>query len=136
MKKLMLCVFILVTVTNINLYSQHAKTNNDTLLKIMKVTKIINQKKAYLIEVQDTICYTIVSLKTQKKNKQCNLIEIGKSYKFIVIPYFESIIIPRPELCILIEVEDEKLKVPLIGSNIFFTLNLKGLCYTENVLLN
>lgn len=110
----------------------HYKAHNtdDTVIRTFLVTKIIKTRQAYYIEVQDSICYTIVSLKVKTKGNKESLIKVGKHYQFIVTSYFPQDMISRPELSLEVKIDGIQLFVPMKGMNILIASNLKGLYYS------
>lgn len=131
MKKLICGLLIVFSITTIYANEFYDEGVSDTVIRTLLVTKIDKTKQAYFIHVQDTVCYTIVSLRTKDKSKDCIRLETGKEYQFSVTHYFESDMIPRPELKLEVYIDGVKLYVPMSGMNVFLTPNLKGLCYSK-----
>lgn len=132
MKKTIFILLIIlnsITVFTKNIYHE-TQNKTDTVIKTLLITEIIKTKRAYYIQVQDSVCYTIVSLKTKDKDNKRNLIKVGKKYQFIVTSYFPTDAIPRPELSIEVKINGIQLFVPMKGMNILIASNLKGLYYS------
>ena len=108
------------------------KENPEIIRTSLIINKIEKRKEYYLIQViQNHIYYTIVSLKTKEKCKSCVKLKEGKEYDFLVTQYFEYDRLLRIELSLEVIVDGVKIYVPMIGTNVFLTPNLKGLCYTK-----
>lgn len=106
------------------------QNTNDTIIKTFLVTEIVKTRQAYYIQVQDSVIYTIVSLKEKTKRDKENLIKVGQQYQLLVTSYFPTDMIPRPELSLEVIISGIRLFVPMKGINILIAYNLKGLYYS------
>jgi len=107
-----------------------ANPQKDYFVRKLHVTEIAENDKAYIITVQDSAIFVIVSLKTNNL-LSCSAIQVGEAYEFNVTPYFEFDYVHRPELRKEVCVEGVCFYVPMIGSNVLLTSSLLGLCYCE-----
>lgn len=130
-KKTIFIVFIILNSIPVFTRNRYHETQNktDTVIRTLLITEIIKTKEAYYIQAQDSVCYTIVSLKTKDKDNRRNVIKVGKRDPFIVTSYFPMDMIPRAELSIEVIINDIQLLVPIKGINILISSNLKGLYY-------
>ena len=113
------------------LYGNHHHFK-DTTCKTLTITEISETENAYIIFAQDSILWTIVSLKTQSHGTG-EPIKLGKSYELWALTYFKKNkqFMARSELKIEIHIRNESLYVPLYGANILLPLNLNGLEYSS-----
>lgn len=123
-------LFLIFQIICINECLSFYNIKNDTTKRKLLVTKIEKTKKAYIIHVQDSVCYVMVSLinKDNKKYKDNIILKEGMEYYFLVTPYFEHNYI-SPDISFKVVIDGVELYVQMRGENVFTTPNLKGLYY-------
>lgn len=107
----------------------------DSVFCTLKILKITNVDKAYIIDASDiknNYLYKIVSIK--EKTRKCNKIKIGKEFKFVLFPYYNiGEEIPNENIKMVVEINGVTLTVQSDSwsSNVYTTPNLIGLFYVD-----
>lgn len=133
---LILLFFYLINYGQDNITSTSNKNNLkwcDSTSRVLQIMKIDKVKNAYVIDVLDTCSrtlYRIVSLKKRMKN--CNRLEVNKSYEMVIWPYFPCVnIVPNPSVNFIIRIDKHVINIPSTewSANVFLSSDLVGLCY-------
>lgn len=121
---------------NLNSVKHDRKYLHDSVCIDLKILNIERIKHAHIIDAVDlknNHYYTIVSLK--KINFSFRRVKEGKSYVFLIYPYFyPNNYVPTLGLTYVLEIDSKVIAVPSRSwmNNVYLTKNLKGLSYIRN----
>ena len=107
-----------------DLFAQYVEKE---ILSTISIVEIDKQKNYYIITALDSDDYIVIVSKRHRKINGSVKIKIGNYYNLRLIPCLKNDVVPTQGLRYVIRINDDEVRVPLQGKNIYIVPNLKGL---------